>query len=47
MTEWIIIAILVGFIYKLSKLRVVHLEFADGDEAKPRITTSKRKQLKK
>lgn len=47
MTEWMIIAVLVGLIYKLSKLRVIHLEFGEGDDSKPRNTTSKRKQLKK
>ena len=47
MTEWLIIAFVAGLLYKLSKLRVIHLEFGEHDEPKPRMTTSKRKQLKK
>ena len=46
MTEWMIIAFLIGLIFKLSKLRVIHLEFGERDE-KPTITSNKRKQLKK
>ena len=44
--EWLIVVVVVGLIYKLSKLRVLHLEFGERDE-KPTISKNKRKQLKK
>jgi|GEM_PF-3098762 hypothetical protein len=46
MTDWAIILIIAGLVYKLTKLRVIHLEFGERDESKPTIRT-KRKQLKK
>lgn len=51
MSEWLIIGIVVGLIYKLSKIRVIHLEFGERErereDRKPKTISSKRKQLKK
>jgi hypothetical protein len=45
MTEWIILAVIAGFLFhKLSKLTVIHLEFEKNDQGRK---TGERKQLKK
>ena len=47
MVEWLVILVVAGLVYKLVKLRVIHLEFGESDNEKPVITHNKRRQLKK